>query len=223
MLNVEAEKKPSIKKEIHMSSPVIPQYTTTELKEKTKIHTWRPKVALATCIGGLIPLLIWGINSSENYVYWYVVERERCIGIWFILLLLELYLIALFCWLDKGCFYDIISKKICVTEAIPITDIYGEKILLSDMEGMIKRRIRGIRLKVTDGIHKKKKFLLYENISEYWNCFPLCLRTPIPRHQHDLKYRPGEHKLEAVRIYYLKHSGIVVKLEVKHARQWKPK
>lgn len=51
--------------------------------------------------------------------------------------------------------------------------------------------------------------------SEYWNCFPMC--AYLHRNFIGKRFEPGEHKLEAVRIYYLKHSGIVVKMDVKEA------
>ncbi|MBQ6695282.1 MAG: hypothetical protein IJN16_01110 [Lachnospiraceae bacterium] len=211
---LEGVKTPQPKEEIWMDPPIIPQYSKDELKKMTKMHRWRPKVLLLYCIAGAIALMVWGIYSWQNFVYWYLWERGRCVGIWITFLLLEVLFIVMFRRVDRGCFRDMHSGEICVTEVIPITDIYGKR-FWNDIDRNFRDRIRGIELEVTDGTHKDERFLLYKEFSEYWNCFPMC--AYLHRHFIGKRFEPGEHKLEAVRIYYLRHSGIVVKMDVKEA------
>ena len=68
-------------------------------------------------------------------------------------------------------------------------------------------------MEVTEGTHKSESYLLYQEISEYWNCFPMCASYEHYRARGPL-FEPGKQKLKAVRIYYLKHSKIVVDMDV---------
>lgn len=110
-----------------------------------------------------------------------------------------------------GCYiHDLYCREICATEVIPIHNIYGKKFRCC-VDLKMRDNIKGIKLEVTDGIHKKERFLLDRSISTYWNCFPMCASLP-PRFRGE--FRRGEKKMKAVRLYYLKHSRVVVKMDV---------
>ncbi len=178
-----------------MDPPIIPQYSKEELREITKIHRAPLVGLLCYCVAGLVGLAVWGIGSWEKFFCW---------------LALEILFIALFCKKDRGYLRDMHCKEICVTEVIPIKNIYGKKFWYR-VDKKMRDRIRGIELEVTDGMHKKERFLLYRGISTYWNCFPMCASLP-PRFKD--KFKPGKQKMKAVRLYYLKHSKVVVKVDV---------
>ena len=58
----------------------------------------------------------------------------------------------------------------------------------------------------------KMKIRLYKENSEYWNCFPMC--AGYPHRYHGERFQPGEKNIKAVRLYFLKNSRIIVKLDV---------
>ncbi len=194
-----------------MSPPIIPRYSKEELIAMTKTHRLPSLVLLIYCIAGFAALLIWGIYSSRNYLYWYRMEVGRCIGIWATFIVLEILLVFLFRKKDRGYLWDVHCREIGVTEVIPIEIIYGKKFLCR-VDKKIKDQTRGIELEVTKGTHKSESFLLYQEISEYWNCFQMCASYH-HRYRGPL-FEPGKQKLKAVRIYYLKHSKIVVDMDV---------
>ncbi len=193
-----------------MDPPVIPQYSKEEFRGITKTHRMPLTGLFCFCVAGLVGLALWGICSWQYFSYWYQREIGRCITIWIFLFALEIIFVALFHKKDRGYFRDMHCKEICVTEVIPIKNIYGKKFwYLVDIK--IRDRIRGIELEVTDGMHKKDRFLLYRGVSTYWDCFPMCASLP-PRFRD--RFTPGKHKMKAVRLYYLKHSKVVVKMDV---------
>ncbi len=129
--------------------------------------------------------------------------------IWIFLSLLEIFFVIQFLRLDRGYFGDMYHREICVTEVIPITRIYGRKFIADIKNGT--DRITGIELEVKNDLAKRVRFLLFKDVSEYWNCFP----TYANMHwRFRGTFEPGEHKLQAVRLYYLKYSRIVVKVDV---------
>lgn len=194
-----------------MDPPITPRYSKEDLIAMTKTHRLPSLVLLIYCIAGFVVLGIWGINSFGKFMYWYRMEIERCIGIWFFLIVLELFLVFLFRRIDRGYLLDLHSREICVTDVLPIETIYGKK-FLCHVDKKIKDQTSGIELEVTEGTHKSENFLLYREISKYWNCFPMC--ASYHHRYRGPRFKSGEQKLKAVRLYYLKHSKIVVDMDV---------
>ncbi len=203
-------KPPEKQQIILMDDPVVPQYSKDELKAITKPHRWRPIGLFVYRVAGLGALVAWLIHTLRDPVYWYMRETPRAIGGLVFFALLELLLIYIFKFWERGYFLDLYRKEVCASEVIPISDIYGRKFIWK------MNSISGVELEVTDGTYKRERFLLYTNISEYWNCFPMNILN-LPRRRFGgiahFNFTRGEHKLKAVRLYYLRNSRIVLKVD----------
>lgn len=208
---LEGFKPPEKNQMILMDEPVIPKYSKVELKAMTKPHHWRPIGLFFYCLAGFGALVAWAIHTLRDPVYWYIREAPRAIRGLVFFTLLEVFLICIFRHWERGYFPDLHRGDIAVSEVIPVSDIYGRKFIWK------LNTITGVQLEVTNGTHKRERFLLYTNISEYWNCFPMNILN-LPRRRYGgighFKFEAGQHRLKAVRLYYLKRSRIVVKVEI---------
>lgn len=124
----------------------------------------------------------------------------------------EVAFVIVFIFVDRGYFIDRYNRQIEVTEPIAIEDIYGKGFLIEGKK--MRDTIVGVRLQVVDGTHKNKTYRLYKENSEYWNCFSMCAHYPSRYYRYCVRFQQGEFKLKAVRLYYLKKSRIVVKMDV---------
>lgn len=183
------EKKVAVKEEIRMDEPVIPRYDREKIKIITRHQAWRSNVMAVLSIVGGLNLLICRTPLS---------------------LFCEVAFVIVFIFVDRGYFIDRYNRQIEVTEPIAVEDIYGKGFLFEGKK--IRDKIIGVRLQVVDGIHKNKTYRLYKENSEYWNCFPMC--AGYLHRYHGERFQPGEKNIKAVRLYFLKNSRIIVKLDV---------
>ncbi len=172
-----------------MDEPVIPRYDREKIKIITRHQAWRSNVMAVLSIVGGLNLLICRTPLS---------------------LFCEVAFVIVFIFVDRGYFIDRYNRQIEVTEPIAIEDIYGKGFLFEGKK--IRDTIIGVRLQVVDGIHKNKTYRLYKENLEYWNCFPMC--AGYPHRYHGERFQPSEKNIKAVRLYFLKNSRIIVKLDV---------
>lgn len=150
------------------------------------------------------------IHTTSNYVYWYVLEKSRCIFGWVSVISLNVVLLIWFLLVDRGGLLELKHKNVYVTEPISTSDVVCSKLLLG-----FRRKIVGVEVKVRGKDDREEKFLLYKGASQYWNCLPLELER-IYDYSITKKFlrERDEHNLEAVRFHYLKKSKIIVKMDV---------
>lgn len=201
---------------LFMDPPIIPRYSKDELVAMTQTHRFFSLGLLIYCIAGFVAMVIWGIHSFKNFIYWYRTEIGRCIIVWIFVIALEMLFVFLFCKKDRGYLWDLYCREICVTDELPIEIIYGKTILFHIDKKILHDKISGVELEVTEGTQNGEVFLLYREISKYWNCFPTNVSYPI--RYRGPRFEPGEQKLRIVRLYYLKHSKIVVDMDVVEAK-----
>lgn len=208
---LESKKKDEIEKEMNLNlcPAQIPKYTKDELKELTKTHRLPVMAMFVYCIIGMAAIVTWGIYSYQEYFYWYVLETHRCAAIWILFAGMETAFILMFRKLDRGYIKDMRHTEICVTEGILAENIYGRKFIYR-VDRRFKDKIRAVEFEVIKGKSKNERFLMYTQVSEYWNCLPMCTRLPA---KFTGRFEKGDCKINAVRLYYLKNSKIVVKVD----------
>lgn len=182
----------------------IPKYDTNTLWDMTKHHAWRPAIWLmynVVVFVGMVSYLLYVVGKCGNG---HVITSRELSGI-IMLAGLEIACLVIYVKGFKGYFLDILTQKVSATTVLPFETIKSKKCIY-DMHG----NIIGLILLLDVGTEQPKRLIVYNNVSQCWNAFEM---HPRYSHQH-VRYLPDDYNICSVRLYYLKSSKIVVKMDV---------
>lgn len=185
--------------------PVIPLLCRRQIWHIFRKHHFRPFFFTGLILAGVAGMLGFIIYARSEYVYWFIWESSRFWGIiaFFIVIL------SVFVWLYrknyKGYWADMLRGEIQATEVIPYN-----KIVCAKYVNVAQEKVCAVGIRVNTDIYKNNLFVIYNNVSKYWNCFTVDLEC----FYKGIKYQSGNYEFQAVRFYYLKNSKLVVGVEV---------
>lgn len=183
----------------------ISQYDTNTLWNMTKHHAWRPALMIiynVVTIAVLTFFLIYAGGKSEN---WYPIAGQRNLIIIISLVIAEIIWLLIYVKGFKGYFLDILGRKISATTVLPFEKVKSKKCIYD-----LKGKVIGLILELEVGTEQPQRVIMYNSVSEYGDGFEMH-----PRYSHrQLRYVPNDYNISSVRFYYLKHSKIVVKMDV---------
>lgn len=182
----------------------IPKYDTNILWSITKHHAWRPALWImynVVAFVGMVSYLLYVVGKCGNG---HVITSRELSGI-IMLAGLEIACLTIYLKGFKGYFLDILTRKVSATTVLPFETIKSKKCIY-DMHG----NVIGLIVLLDVGTEQPQRLIVYNNVSQYWNGFEI---HPRYGHRH-VRYLPDDYNIGSVRFYYLKHSKIVVKMDV---------
>lgn len=182
----------------------IPKYDTNTLWDMTKHHAWRPALWImynVVAFVGMVSYLLYVVGKCGNG---HVITSRELSGI-IMLAGLEIACLTIYLKGFKGYFLDILTRKVSATTVLPFETIKSKKCIY-DMHG----NVIGLIVLLDVGTEQPQRLIVYNNVSQYWNGFEM---HPRYSHRH-VRYLPDDYNIGSVRFYYLKHSKIVVKMDV---------
>ena len=153
---------------------------------------------------GLAGILGFIIYARTEYIYWFVLEPAR---FWGTIAFFSVVICILWCIYRKeykGYWTDMFGGKVLVTEVIPYN-----KAVCAKYVNVSQGKVCAVGIRVDMDKYQKDLFIIYNNVSKYWNCFSMDLE----HFYKGVKYQSGDDDFQAVRFYYLKYSKLVIGVE----------
>ncbi len=182
----------------------IPKYDRNTIWNLTKHHAWRPALIIMYNIVTILAIIFFSLYAVRTGESWYHIASQRYIKIVLCLLVIEIIWLVVYCKGFKGYFLDMLIPQIAATTMLPVEKVTSKKCIY-DFSG----NVIGLILVIEVGMEQPQRLIIYNNVSEYWNGFDMH-----PKYSHrQIRYVPREYDIESVRLYYLKNSKLVVKME----------
>lgn len=182
----------------------IPKYDRNTIWNLTKHHAWRPALIIMYNIVTILAIIFFSLHAVKTGESWYPVASQKYIKVVLCLLVIEIIWLVVYFKGFKGYFLDMLIPQIATTTMLPVEKVTSKKCIY-DFSG----NVIGLILVIEVGMEQPQRLIIYNNVSEYWNGFDMH-----PKYSHrQIRYVPREYDIESVRLYYLKNSKLVVKME----------
>ncbi len=191
--------------------PNIPQYSRKEIRHILRKHHIRPLYLLFLELVGIVGIIgmvlfyLYARYSKRGWHYWHMMNRDLFFRVFVFIMILMVVILILYLWLFRGYVTDMCTGQICATELLPVKNVVYCKNYARIHKDAAWAEIRIKREQY------KRSFLIYKNVSKYWDCFP---GESAVYDQRDSCSGKGKYQFDAVRFYYLRNSKLVVKVEV---------